>query len=149
MAPHHEGNLTMNDFISRYTDNGKKVGPAQYLAEVMCERISKKQNTGDLPHKFWATPKWNRTFLYQVQLANSLLKMYRVEAIIMALRRRQDVYSLNAQFLDPLIKEMERKINKEEEKLAQSVEDKPVDTTETPRQSFTEKKNILSKLRDL
>ncbi len=138
----------MDKFISRYTD--KKVGPAQFIAEVMCERMSKKEKSGDLPYKFWSTPKWKRTFLYQVQLANSLLKLYRVEAIIMALRERQDIYSLNAQFLDPVIKQAQVKIDREEAKLAaKPVEDKPVDTTEQPRPTFTEKKSTISKLRDL
>jgi hypothetical protein len=139
----------MHKFISRYTD--KKVGSAQYLAEIMCERMAKKENYGDLPYKFWSTTKWKRTFLYQVQLANSLLKLYMVEAIIMALRKRQDIYSLNANFLDPIIKQEQTKL----ERAAKALENKPpentkpVDTTEKPRPSFTDKKSTLSKLRDL
>jgi sulfur relay (sulfurtransferase) DsrC/TusE family protein len=136
-------------YTSRYTD--KPITVAQYLAERVCERLAQKDKV-DLPAKFWNLTKWKRTFLYQVQLANGLLKIYKPEAIVAALRKQKNIYSLGAKFLDPLIRveqeDMERK-----EVIAKKAEDipqpEPVNTVNKPRPRFTEKKSILNKLREL
>jgi hypothetical protein len=143
------GEKLKTTFTSRYTD--KPITAAQYLAERICERIAQREKT-DLPFKFWNQTKWKRTFLYQVQIANGLLKIYRPEAIIIALRKTPKIYSLNAQFLDPLIRVEQDTIEKQERKVAEEPQEKvlpPVDITQKPRPAFTEKKSALNKLREL
>lgn len=131
-------------FTSRYTD--KSITAAQYLAERICERIAQRGKT-DLCFKFWNQTKWRRIFLYQVQIANGLLKIYRPEAIIIALRKTPKIYSLNAQFLDPIIRVEQDAIEKQERKVVEETFSQ-VDTTQKPRPTFTEKKSVLNKLRD-
>jgi hypothetical protein len=137
-------------FTSRYTD--KSVTAAQYLAERICERIAQRDKV-DLSFKFWNQTKWKRTFLYQVQVASGLLKIYRAEAIIAALRKTPRIYSLNAQFLDPLIRVEQDAIERYEKQVAEKPPEESiqpeVNTAEKPRPAFTEKKSSLNKLREL
>lgn len=138
-----------NNYISRYTD--KKISASQYLAERICERLAKKDNT-DLPAKFWTLPKWKRTFLYQLQIANGLLKLYRADAIIAALRKAPRAFSLAANFLDPIIQTEEAKFIKQENIANNKSHDIPaqdIDTTAKPRPVFNDRQSIVSKLGDL
>lgn len=138
---------------SRYESKygGGYVSPAQYIAEMVCERIAKK-NKKDLPIKFWSTAAWKRSFLTNVLAANSLLKLYQPKAIIAALRKAYNVYSLRAPWLDDLFKEEQEKLDN-----LKTVEDTPspspadvvVSTEEKPRESFTTKESPLKKLRGL
>jgi hypothetical protein len=138
---------------SRYKSNygGDYVSPAQFIAEVMCERLAKKEKTS-LPMQFWNTPKWKRTFMMQILAANGILKLYSPKAILSALRKAYNVYSLRAGWLQPLIQEEQAKIDNE----ASKINDEPltpspaqINTTEKPRESFTNQKSKLSKLRGL
>jgi hypothetical protein len=137
-----------NCYSSRY--GGGFINAAQFLAEFICERQAQKAKT-DLSYKFWNGPRWKKQFLYQVQLGHRLLKLYRVEAILAALRKRKDVYSLNATFIDNIIQAEENEINHKEAARASAppVEELKVDTTQKPRNVLPEKKSTLSKLRDL
>jgi hypothetical protein len=131
---------------------------AQYIAENMCSRMAVKQKT-ELGVKFWKTEAWERKFLLQLRSANALLKLYDPEAIIRALRTAagKKVYSLAAEWLDPIIQGEQRKLNQEKavaEARAKadpkpSIEPTQPKPTEAPRPAFVEKKNQLSKLRDL
>jgi hypothetical protein len=137
-----------NKFPSKYTD--KEVSESQYLAERVCERKAAKEGQ-TLPYRFWNTKKWKREFLYQLQLANSLLKMYSFAAILKALNKHFQVFSLNAQFLDNTIKFEQAKIDKLNQLLANKPieESPPVNTSEKPRPDFVEKPSTISKLRGL
>ena len=97
-------------FKSRYTD--KLVGSAQYLAEIMIERQAKKQGL-NLPNNFWNKDEWKRNYMIQLRLAYSLLKLYCVEAILIALKTPQGkkIYSLGAKWLDSLYKIEQNKIS--------------------------------------
>ena len=135
-------------YPSRYTN--RKVTVAQHLSEKICERVAIKEKI-ELPFQFWNLQKWKQLFLYQVQVANALLKLYSVEAILSCLANCKNVYSLNASFLDNLIKIEQEKIDKKKI-VAESKE--PVvnivsDTTVKPRSPFAEGKSQISKLRDL
>jgi hypothetical protein len=137
-----------NNYPSSYTD--RKISASQYLAERMCERIAKKEGKGDLPYKFWNVPVYKKFFLYQVNIANALLKLYSIEAILAALKKLPMVYSLNAEFIDNTIKREQKIIDKQQAELAnKTIEDKNINTTEKPRQAFTEKKSAISKLREM
>lgn len=134
-------------YTSRYTD--KSITVAQYLAERVCERLAQRDKI-DLPANFWRLPQWKRIFLYQVQLANGLLKIYRGEAIIAALRKLKQVYSLGANFLDPVIQQEQKDILRKEA-IATTISGEwiPPDTTEKPRPIFNDKKPTINKLREL
>lgn len=120
----------------------------------MVSRIARKDNT-ELPQKFWEKDKWKRLFLLQIRHANSLLKLYSYEAIVKALRTPQGkkLYSLGAQWLDPLIKSEQEKIDIRlaamAEQTPKEVEQLPTATDEKPREAFVRKPSPLSKLRGL
>ena len=50
--------------------------PAQYIAEIICQRCAKHEKVGTLPYKFWNLPKWKKIYIRQVSLANKLIKEY-------------------------------------------------------------------------
>ncbi len=70
--------------------------PAQYIAEIMCQRKADRYNEGKLPHKFWSDGKWGREYVYQVGCANQMIKRYGHIYIIKALEtpRGLKIYSL-------------------------------------------------------
>jgi hypothetical protein len=131
-------------YKSRYTE--KEITVAQHLAEIICERLAQKDKA-DLPRKFWELTKWKRTFLYQVQLANGLLKLYSEDAILAAVSKTSKIFSLNAPFLDPIIKAEQERLTRMPKPKAAEIP--VVDTTQKPRPVFTEKKPTISKLREL
>ena len=138
----------MEKFKSKYTD--KQITPAQFLAEKICERLARKDKIA-LSDQFWNQARWRRTFLYQVQIANGLLKIYSWQAVLRALNKNPGIYSLNAKFLDPLIKTEEESLQREERARQEHKQEeiKTADPTSKPRPSFTENTSIKAKLRDL
>jgi hypothetical protein len=105
---------------SRYPSlGGGFVTGAQYLAERMCERLARK-NKKPLPPKFWNAPEWKRTFLLQLRHAHSLLKVYRVEAVVRALNTPdgKGAYSLGAGWLDAVIRAEQARVEAAERKAA-------------------------------
>jgi hypothetical protein len=70
---------------------------AQKLAEIACERIAHKQGSV-LIARFWQSPQWRRPYADQVRFATSLLKVYPEEVVFRALRKANQVWSLNAPF---------------------------------------------------
>jgi hypothetical protein len=134
-------------FKSRYTD--KPITVAQHLAELMCERMAQKDKS-ELPYRFWNTTKWKKPFLHQLQIANSLLKLYKAEAILLVLRKNKNVYSLNAQFLDNQYRAEDERLEHQAERTTEEVTlPTNVSTTSKPREEFVEKESVLSKLRKL
>lgn len=126
-------------FNSKYSPN-KKVTPAQYLAEIACERRASSLKT-NLPIYFWRLDNWKSYYLYQIKIANELLKTYPVEAILFALKHKdaQRVFSLK----NPLIV----KLAKQYKKPNVSSEERQIDivTNSTGKQS--RKKNVLDNLK--
>jgi hypothetical protein len=103
-----------------------------------------KKKKAELFFHFWQHPRWKRTFLYQVQLANGLLKIYAEEAILAALKKNPTIYSLNAKFLDPLIQTEQAKVL--EEKAWEPLPE--VNVNKPPRPKY-DNQTPLHKLRDL
>ena len=64
--------------ISKYRSpsTGDYCTAAQYIAEIICQRIADKDKIGTLAYKFWNQPKWKKTYIRQVSLANKLIKDY-------------------------------------------------------------------------
>lgn len=92
-------------FPSKYS-NGKEVTAAQYLAELICERVAKK-NQKDLHYRFWLHPEWEKEYKGQVAAANKLLSQFDIKHIIGGLNsyRGQKIYSLRAPHLIDMIKQ--------------------------------------------
>jgi hypothetical protein len=72
----------------------KKQTQGQLLAQIMCERLAKK-NGKKLPSNIWSDPDWKKFLVFQISLANGLLKIYDYNDILEALNRFPYVYSLN------------------------------------------------------
>ncbi len=87
--------------------------PAQYIAEIMCQRKADRNNAGKLPYKFWNTKEWGKEYRYQITLANQMVKYHSHIHVIKALEtpRGLKIYSLKFLGLVNIIK----KIKKEEE----------------------------------
>jgi hypothetical protein len=132
-------------YISKYFQD-KKVTPAQFITEMICERKAKKDGN-DLHHRFWLSDKWNKYFRNQIPTANKLCKQFSARAIINALNTTAGlrIFSLRAPHLVPIIEQEEVKL------AAQNTEmRKEVDRSE--KKTFTKhktKQNIISKLREL
>lgn len=73
---------------SRYNAT-REITPAQYIAEVMCERRAKSLDT-ELPDRFWELPEWRKFFVYQVMIANSFVKKYGKSRTLVAIVRKVD-----------------------------------------------------------
>lgn len=130
-------------FPSKYS-NGKEVTAAQYLAEMICERVAKK-NKKDLHYRFWLNKEWEKEYKGQIAAANKLLQKYDIKHIISALltNHGQKIYSLRAPHLvDMIIAASKVK-----------VETKPVPDVERHIDSIgktnNSKRNILDKLKDI
>lgn len=128
--------------------------PVMYLAEGMCDRQARAKNKGLVDH-FWTKPPWNREFKMQARNAAALLKLYSPEAIMRALRtpKGKKAYSLAAPWLDPLIKEEQEILDRNQQKLeaaiASATEAPAPKVTEKPRPAFVPKQSKLNKLRNL
>lgn len=112
-------------YTSKYTS--RKIRFSQYVAEVMSERLAKKNNR-KLEDHFWNNKEWSAFFKRQNLLANNLLKTYSEGAIIQGIKNVSWAYSLATQ---ALIKEIERihnlkpKEEVEQPETTQRVEEKP------------------------
>lgn len=83
---------------------GSFVSTSQFLGELVCQRAAYKEHK-DLPQKFWELKKWRQYLVFQLKLANQLLKEYKGEIIIKALRdpKGRTIYSLGAPHLKGLL----------------------------------------------
>src|SRR3972149_4018284 len=90
-------------YNSNYTN--KKVTAANYLIEILFEKIAKREKK-ELPQKFWNHSDWSKQYKIQIIHANTLLKEFPISVIIAALNDQQcwKITSLGARFLlDPLL----------------------------------------------
>jgi hypothetical protein len=132
-------------YPSKYS-NGKTVSAAQYIAEIVCERIAKKQNR-DLHYRFWVNEEWAKEYKGQLAASYKLLKQYDAKAIINALQTSggRKIYSLRAPHLSAMI-DKEQKILDSQPK----PEVKKIDRNLFDKGKIEIKKNnILDKLRDI
>lgn len=132
-------------YISKYSNN-KEVSAAQYITEIICENRA-KQNGEDLHFRFWLSKKWSVFFRNQIGTANKLIKKYKPNAIIRALKDKQasKIYSLRAPFLVPIIERYEKIIESENQTLMKEYQRK----TDIKFGKTSNHKNIISKLKDL
>ena len=135
--------------LSRYKSpsTGDYCTGAQYIAEMMCQRMAEKDNEGSLAYKFWNTKKWQKTYQLQVIAANRLVEKYEERAIIAALKSKRGlkIYSLRFPTLKAMIEE-QVEVPKKQDK------EKPVidhaASSAKPRKPFGQKSSI-QKLREL
>jgi hypothetical protein len=98
-------------YPSKYS-NGKSVTPAQFITEIICERLAKK-NKKDLHYRFWLSKEWEKQYKGQIGTANKLLQKYEPKDIIDTLCSTQGlkIYSLRAPHLCGMIdKHIENKL---------------------------------------
>lgn len=96
-------------YKSRFSPN-KYVSLSQIGAEIMCERMARKEYK-ELPLKFWEIKKWRNILVWQAKLCSELRKKYRDDAIFSALmdKRSKYTYSFQAPWLIKTIEEYEAK----------------------------------------
>lgn len=140
-----------SSFRSQYTD--KWITPAQRLAELMCERMAKKDGA-TLPWQFWNEPAWKKPFLAQLRFANQVLRAYPYQAVFAVLESRQGakVYSLGAKWLDAEFAKEAAKLRMFELSVeSDTPQDCPMEpdkpTPKQPRRPKTQ--SLISRLQDL
>tara|TARA_E500000331_G_C17236217_1_gene704935 strand:- start:436 stop:903 length:468 start_codon:yes stop_codon:yes gene_type:complete len=137
-----------NSFLSDY--GGGYVREDQWITERLCALIAKK-NGSELPDKFWVLAKWKIIFRRQVQIAVSLLAVYKPEAVSRALRdkRCRNVRSFAAfkagTFFSKVLKEYQSKYDSEMK--SKEVELEIRSTTSVPKRIV--KDNKLSRLKNI
>ena len=90
---------------------GGFISASQYIAEILCEKLAIKQSKR-LFFKFWNDKEWKKFFLYQITLANRLLKKFSASDIIKAIKSG-DEYSLKSYTLLSRISKMAKQSSKE------------------------------------
>lgn len=135
----------MKKYPSKYS-NGKEVTAAQFITEMICERIAKK-NKKDLHYKFWVSKEWEKEYKGQIATAHKLLKKYEAKAIIDALSSSEGIkiYSLRAPHLSDIVDKYADRIEK------QIIPKRNINRNflEEGKQNTQYKKNILDKLKEL
>lgn len=134
-------------YPSKYS-NGKSVSAAQYITELICEKMAKKDKK-DLHYRFWTTPEWEKYYRNQITSAHALLKKYTDTAIIRALNnpKTAKIYSLRAPHLAPIIEEEQRKLDAENKNLTLDLT--RIDNVKFGTKNNKQTKNIFSKLKDI
>ena len=135
-----------NKYLSKYS-NGKTVSSAQYITELICEKMAQKEKR-DLHYRFWLSSQWQQYYKNQIGSAHKLLKKYEDQAIIRALANPKSakIYSLRAPHLIAIIEEEQNKLATENKTLSLKIERKEnIIFGEANKKS----KSIISKLKDL
>ena len=125
--------------LSKYKSpsTGDFCTPAEYVAELICQKQAKHEKLGTLPYKFWNTPKWKKIYIRQVSLANKLIKEYGEEPVIkfVSSKAGSKTISLGA-----------RNVKSEIEKIKISLDNAPkrdtIQTVETSQAVFTSRKTF-------
>lgn len=135
-----------NNYLSKYS-NGKTVSSAQYITELICEKMAKKEKK-DLHYKFWLSSQWQKYYRNQIGSAHKLLKKYEDQAIVRALNNPKSakIYSLRAPHLIAIIEEEQTKLASENKTLSINIERKEDIVFGAANKKS---KSIISKLKDL
>ena len=133
----------MKKYLSKYS-NGKDVTPAQFIAEMACERIAKKRKK-DLHYRFWLSPEWEKEYKGQIAAANKLLLKYSPKDIIDGLLTDagRKIYSLRAPHLSDIIEKTSR--NRTTSDKPKTIQRNFLDTGKKTNNN----KNILDILKDI
>lgn len=134
------------NYISKYS-NGKEVTSAQYITELICENKARKEKK-DLHFRFWTNKEWARYYRDQIATANKLIKKYKEQAIVAALKHKdaEKIYSLRAPHLIPIIQREEQRLESTNKELTQTYDRS---LSKTYRTQSGNSKAILSKIKDL
>ena len=121
---------------------------AQYIAEIICTRMSEKDNEGKQSYKFWNTSKWQKTYQYQVVLANRLLKKYSEAAVVKAIHSVEcrRMYSLRFPPLETIIQKYQKIVDSQRQ--AENTIEIKEDAASRKSHGYG-KKSALHKLRNL
>lgn len=132
-------------YLSKYS-NGKSVCPAQFITEIVCERKAEIEKV-DLHYRFWLQKYWEKFYKNQIATAHKLVKKYPHKAIVKALQSPagRRIYSLRAPHLPAIIEQQATILAKENTVFTKQANRK----TDVSFQKTTQKKNILSKLKDI
>lgn len=134
-------------WASRY--GGGWIADAPFLAELMVERVAKKDRRS-LPPRFWDEKEWGPLFKRQLRFAQGLLRLYGVNVILRVLdgARGKSVYSLGANWLDAILQEEQKREDAQQASLR--VVTPPRDECPLPsglRPSFAPKPSPITRLR--
>jgi hypothetical protein len=134
------------NYISKYS-NGKEVTAAQYITELICENKAKKEKK-DLHFRFWTNKEWAAYYRNQIATANQLVKKYKEQAIIAALKHKnaEKIYSLRAPHLIAIIEQEEERLASANTELTQTYDRSE---QKTYRKQSSKNKAIISRLKDL
>jgi hypothetical protein len=134
-------------YLSKYS-NGKMVSAAQYITEIICEHLAKKDKK-DLHYRFWLSKEWQKFYKSQIFSANKLLKNYSDRAIIKALysEQGQKIFSLRAPHLIDIIQKQETLLCKQSEENI-STDYKRISNVKG-RTETKKTKSILDKLKEI
>ena len=137
--------MTTKKYPSKYS-NGKFVSSAQYITELICEKMAKIEKK-DLHYRFWINPEWAEYYKNQIAAAYSLIKKYPETAIIRALNspRAEKIYSLRAPHLPPMIECEAKILESENQELTKTYSR----DNKTHRVALDNKKSLLSKLEEI
>ena len=134
--------------LSKYRSpsTGDYCTAAQYTAEIICQRIADKDKVGTLAYKFWNQPKWKKTYIRQVSLANKLIKEYGDDFVrFIKSKSGKNIISLG-------MKDIKKKFEQFRSNLK---EEKPIEVKEpqekavfTSRRSFGSK-TMFSKIKEI
>jgi hypothetical protein len=136
----------MKKYPSKYS-NGKDVTAAQYITEMICERLAKKEKK-DLHYRFWLSKEWEKQYKGQIGQANKLLKKYDAKDIINALLSKagSKIYSLRAPHLcgiiDKYISSKPKQTTTQKKEIERHLFDVGI-------QHKKDKKNVLDLLKDI
>lgn len=135
----------MTKYLSKYS-NGKNVTHAQFITEIICERIAKR-NKKDLHYRFWLSKEWEKQYKGQIGAANKLLEKYDAKDIIDALSSSQGIkiYSLRAPHLCGIIDthiSRKPKVQPQPKQIERNLLSKGVQNSKKP-------KNIIDILKDI
>ena len=130
----------------------KPLTAPQFLAELICKKSSELQNI-QLPPLFWRDKKnwadWARRFHTEIIAANKLLKVYKPEAIIAALKTKKAsrVQSLHNKSLPEIIYAEQRRLEALEANRTQL--EVNTNTMSVPKKRKGKKgSSLINKLRD-
>ena len=105
---------------SKYTSpsTGEFCTPAQYVAELMCQRQAEKKNEGALPHKFWNNSKWKSQYIHQIKLAHELIEEFNDRAVVRAIQTGfgQKIFSLRHPKIKELVEQEAKRLESEKPK---------------------------------
>lgn len=137
--------------LSKYKSpsTGDFCTPAQYTAEIICQRQAKHEKAGTLAYKFWNKGKWKNIYIRQVGLANKLIKEFGEDAMMKFLNSKEGVKTISLGARN--VKNSLQKIRIELDNAPSHDTIEIVQTEDliyTPRQSFGNK-TLLQRLKEI